>query len=99
MYNGNCIFHVCLIKSVEIYHSAIQFPFSHQLLGLAVDWKSFKCVNIEINDFCHKCNILGHVPDFDKNCKFYLDICCVVFIFKYLYDQTLYLTVKTEPNL
>ena len=51
MYNGNCIFHVCLIKSVEICHSAIQFPFSHQLLGLAVDWKSFKCVNIEINDF------------------------------------------------
>ena len=87
------------IKSVEIYHSAIQFPFSHQLLWLAVDWKSFKCVNIEFNDFCHKFNILGHVPDSDKNCKFYLDICCVVFIFKYLYDQTLYLTVKTEPNL
>ena len=45
--------------------------------------------------FCHKCNNLGHDPYFDKN-YVYSQICCFVFIFRYFYGQTLYLTWKTE---
>ena len=45
--------------------------------------------------FCHKCNKLGHDPDFDRT-TFYSQICRFVFIFMYFKGQTLYLTWKTE---
>ena len=48
-------------------------------------------------DFCHKCNSLGHVPDFDMVYKFYSEI-CVGLTFRYLCDQKLYLTEKNELN-
>ena len=44
---------------------------------------------------CHKCNNLGHDPDFDKNYVLLTNL-LFVFIFRYFYGQTLYLTWKTE---
>ena len=45
--------------------------------------------------FCHKCNNLGHDPDFDKNYVLLINL-LLFYIFMYFYGQTLYLTLKTE---